>query len=188
MADDLTIAYLAIGAHRALTEIPMSNDVCDRYEGQIGFVQTVIDWAPMLDQLAADNQGNIDGCFDYDVTEPFGYHAAVCMLKQRGPLSVYDAQEYAKTLIADITPKEVASPLEQAFREFEEVLVTHEAAGAFVQEAREKYDASTKAFIAARKQLWTLMPKQQTYVRGDRAFFAPSSSNAEINISMVAKA
>lgn len=188
MTDSLTIAYLAIGAHRALREVPMPDTVCDRYEGELGFIDIVIGWEPLLTELCskAVDTGDIQGVFDYEVSEPFGYHAAMCMLKQRGPLSDADGRVYAKTLVDEITAKE-ETPLEQAFREFEQALIEHEAAGAAIDAARTGYEHSTKYFIAARKQLWTLMPKQQTYVRGDRAFYAPSSTGAEINITKVAK-
>ena len=71
MADDhLTIAYIAIGAANAIAE--RGHDaVADIWRGpELELIAEVIAWARLLDVLA--ESVNLDGCFAYEVAQPFG--------------------------------------------------------------------------------------------------------------------
>ncbi|MDD2749139.1 MAG: hypothetical protein PHX24_03550 [Acidithiobacillus sp.] len=74
--DELTIAYLAIGAEKQLNG--MSKDerkdlLIDRFGGDhVGAIQMVVDNAEFLDSFWEKHQELEDVSFYYEVAEPFG--------------------------------------------------------------------------------------------------------------------
>lgn len=85
--DALTIAYMAMGAQNTIRETKpagtLPGRVVDAYEGQLGFIGAVIDHALILDRMADQLAGDLDGVFLYEIAEPFG-------------------EEYARQLIAEV--------------------------------------------------------------------------------------
>lgn len=85
-ADPLTIAYIAIGAHQAIRESPngmLPYDVCDKYEGQMNFIEEIIAPARLLDRIADEiaSKGAMNYVFLYEVAEPFGYQYAQALIR-----------------------------------------------------------------------------------------------------------
>lgn len=72
IAEPLTIAYLAIGAYHAL-----QNTNGFPAEGEVEYIDNVIKYAELLDKLAPDV---CDGCYPYEVVEPFGEEIGTALL------------------------------------------------------------------------------------------------------------
>lgn len=72
-ADDLTIAFVTIGAHDELTRQRKLGDV-QLSTGHMGYINDVIHYALMLDKVADyfDEHGEHPYCFCYEVAEEFG--------------------------------------------------------------------------------------------------------------------
>lgn len=99
--EDLTIAYAAIGAARAIDArggIP--EDVMDHVQGEIGLIQLVIQDPSLLwmDKAALENEDGIDGVFAYECAEPFGQRLAEAALDGR----YVDAHAVAEDLLRDV--------------------------------------------------------------------------------------
>lgn len=95
--DPLTIAYIAMGAAEAIRERPgacLPTYICDEFGGQLGYIDTVISNALMLDQMAA---GRDCGVFVYEVAEPFGLEYGRALLAGKD----CQAEEIARRLIAE---------------------------------------------------------------------------------------
>jgi hypothetical protein len=103
--EDLTIAYAAIGAARAIDArggIP--DDVMDQFQGEIGLIRSVIQDPSLLwmDKAALENEDGIDGVFAYECAEPFGHRLAEAALAGR-PV---DSKAIAEELLRDVMPSE----------------------------------------------------------------------------------
>ena len=72
-ADDLTIAFITIGANDELTRQRKAGNVVLQ-EGHLGYINDVIHYAMMLDKVADyfDEHGTHPGVFAYEVAEEFG--------------------------------------------------------------------------------------------------------------------
>jgi len=72
-ADDLTIAFITIGASDELTRQRKAGNVVLQ-EGHLGYINDVIHYALMLDKVADyfDEHGTHPGVFAYEVAEEFG--------------------------------------------------------------------------------------------------------------------
>lgn len=72
-ADDLTIAFITIGANDELTRQRKAGNVVLQ-EGHLGYINDVIHYALMLDKVADyfDEHGTHPGVFAYEVAEEFG--------------------------------------------------------------------------------------------------------------------
>ena len=106
--EDLTIAYAAIGAARAIDAwggIP--DDVMDHFQGEIGLIRSVIQDPSLLwmDKAALENEDGIDGVFAYECAEPFGQRLAEAALAG----SVVDSKALAEELLRDVLPQEHAA-------------------------------------------------------------------------------
>jgi hypothetical protein len=99
VADDLTIAYLAIGAVTAIKNVYgyLPSEVCDAHGGELGFIQAVIGHALMLDRLGDDR--DLNGVFVYEVAEPFGERCAAALISGEP----FDERKVAAALVDDIT-------------------------------------------------------------------------------------
>lgn len=103
--EDLTIAYAAIGAARAIDArggIP--DDIMDHFQGEIGLIRSVIQDPSLLwmDKAALENEDGIDGVFAYECAEPFGQRLAEAALAG----SVVDSKAIAEELLRDILLQE----------------------------------------------------------------------------------
>lgn len=90
LAEPLTIAYIAIGAKTALKKAQERGNGpnMDRFGGELGFFDAAIEHALLLDRLADDQ--DLDGCFSYEVAEPFGERVgALLATKEFIPFSTY---------------------------------------------------------------------------------------------------
>lgn len=106
--EDLTIAYAAIGAARAIDArggIP--DDVMDHVQGEIGLIRSVIQDPSLLwmDKAALESEDGIDGVFAYECAEPFGQRLAEAALAG----SVVDSKALAEELLRDVLPQENAA-------------------------------------------------------------------------------
>jgi hypothetical protein len=70
--DPLTLAYVALGAGRALDARKRTG--CQTAAGELDFISDVITHAPLLDAMAADR--DFHAVFVYEVAEPFGEQLA----------------------------------------------------------------------------------------------------------------
>lgn len=93
--DDLTVAYLTMGALQAIAIKGgcLPQHVADRYGGELGFIASVVSHALELDKAADKVQ--LIGVFCYDIAEPCG-HAIALSLIDDDPL---DVTELIKKLI-----------------------------------------------------------------------------------------
>lgn len=96
--EPLTIAYVAMGAGQAIRACGhLPSEVADRYNGQLGFIEAVIDKAWRLDAVVRAieaNQGGLDGVYVYEVAEPFGERYAEALIAEslgKGPDANPDA-------------------------------------------------------------------------------------------------
>lgn len=76
MTDDLTIAYIAIGAHSHIRELQQDNEtdrrlqLCiDAYGGELGLIGAILVHAERVDTLYPDD---FSGVWAYEVAEEFG--------------------------------------------------------------------------------------------------------------------
>ena len=76
--DPLTIAYMAIGAARALDAADGPGNALAG--GELEFIADVICHAPTLERLYLEHAGNYVGAFVYDVAEPFGHAYAAAVI------------------------------------------------------------------------------------------------------------
>lgn len=86
-ADPLTIAYVAMGASKAIREREFGTlpaEVSDHFSGELGFIEAVTDEAWRLDAVAyaLEERGGLDGVFCYEVAEPFGEHFAKALIAE----------------------------------------------------------------------------------------------------------
>lgn len=77
MHNDLTVAYVAIGAAEV-----WDSAHSDRFEGQLRFIDAVIAHAPTLHTLAEGRE--FDGVFVYDVAETFGRLYGRALIERTG--------------------------------------------------------------------------------------------------------
>lgn len=70
--DPLTLAYVALGAGRALDARKRTG--CQTAGGELEFISDVITHAPLLDAMATDR--DFHAVFVYEVAEPFGEQLA----------------------------------------------------------------------------------------------------------------
>lgn len=95
-ADDLTIAFITVGAQEELCRQQKLGDV--RLDnGHLGYIDDVIRHAPLLDRVADyfDEHGTHPGVFAYKVAEEFGRQFGEKVLLDEGT-----AQQAKKTLYA----------------------------------------------------------------------------------------
>lgn len=78
VADDLTIAYMAIGAKTILQQPQHLHS--PRTRGELEYVSDVIKHALLLDRLADGREENFSGVFLYEAAEPFGEFIATCLM------------------------------------------------------------------------------------------------------------
>lgn len=90
--DPLTIAYIAIGAHRRLRvelntqrgEMTRHDALIETYSGELGIIDSCIDDALMLDQMQdkreAEGKTGNGYVFAYEVAEEYGYYLVDRML------------------------------------------------------------------------------------------------------------
>ena len=71
--DTLDIAYIAIGAKQALADSEARHSGISTFEGELGYVQSCIDQAGVLDRVWQEVEGAFPGIWCYEVAEPFGY-------------------------------------------------------------------------------------------------------------------
>lgn len=86
-ADPLTVAYVAMGASKAIRGCEfgvLPAEVSDHFSGELGFIQAVTDEAWRLDAVAyaLEERGGLDGVFCYEVAEPFGEHFAKALIAE----------------------------------------------------------------------------------------------------------
>ena len=81
--DELTVAYIALGAMKAWDEASNKarDSTSDRYSGQSGYISAVISHAHELDMLAYQHEEEFSGVFAYDVAEPFGYEYGTALIR-----------------------------------------------------------------------------------------------------------
>lgn len=86
--DDLTIAYVAMGAKAAILAQPercLPTAVADHHGGELGFIQSVIGEAWRLEERAkAFEDEGFPGVFVYEVAEPFGEQYATALIAHHG--------------------------------------------------------------------------------------------------------
>ena len=70
--DPLDIAYIALGARRALTASPHAGTGLAACEGELGFVEACICHAGLLDRHWHAQADGFPGVWCYEVAEPFG--------------------------------------------------------------------------------------------------------------------
>jgi hypothetical protein len=70
--DLLDVAYIAIGAAQARVAAGDQHSGPAR-EGELGYIQTCIEHAGLLDRLWQETNGEFPGVWCYEVAEPFGY-------------------------------------------------------------------------------------------------------------------
>lgn len=75
-ADDLTIAYMAMGVQNILQKPEFKH--WHPSDGELDFVSSVIKHALLLDRLADGREDDFTGVFVYEVAEPFGEFIATC--------------------------------------------------------------------------------------------------------------
>lgn len=80
MADNLTVAFIAMGIRSALikTKSSLPKDM-----GEVELVDAIISHARDLDDAFEEVACAFDGVFVYDIAEPFGEQAANCLLEGR---------------------------------------------------------------------------------------------------------
>lgn len=86
IVDPLTLAYVAIGANRAITEAPggvLPQELAERSAGRAGFMDTVVEEAWVLDAIfrgrEAEDAGILSSFYD-EIAEPFGARYAAAMI------------------------------------------------------------------------------------------------------------
>lgn len=99
LPEHLTIAYIAIGASRAIMENPDDFDATD-WDGEVDFIEAVTAHALMLDRLAdeVDANGGFSGVFAYEVAEEFGRQYGEALLKDHANA---DATAIARRLVEE---------------------------------------------------------------------------------------
>jgi hypothetical protein len=70
--DILDVAYIAIGATRALAEAGDQHNG-PQGDGELGYIQACIEHVVLLDRLWQETNGEFPGVWCYEVAEPFGY-------------------------------------------------------------------------------------------------------------------
>lgn len=100
LADNLTIAYIAQGAFEAIREMRRSEEgrrqeerAIDRYQGQMGLIDAVIDYADALELAYVARPGELSGVFLYECAEPFGAELCRRLIAQVDPKPVELAEE-----------------------------------------------------------------------------------------------
>lgn len=103
-ADNLTIAYIVHGAFEFIRDQSTTEEgrrlidrMTDRYEGQFGFINAVIDFADVLELAYIARDGELSGVWPYECCEPFGYEIAKRLAEGRDP----HAHEVADNLIKE---------------------------------------------------------------------------------------
>ncbi|WP_231734321.1 hypothetical protein [Noviluteimonas gilva] len=71
--DPLDIAYIAIGAQKALADCDALSDALPAFEGELGYILACIDHAGMLDRVWRESAETFPGVWCYAVAEPFGH-------------------------------------------------------------------------------------------------------------------
>lgn len=82
--DPLTIAYIAIGVQNVLDhEGGLPDDLADRCGGQMGFINSIVSHASMLDEMArkAGGEHGLGVVFPYEIAQPFGEQMASAELE-----------------------------------------------------------------------------------------------------------
>lgn len=98
--DLLDVAYIAIGAKRALDRSGLGYSEMP-FEGELAYIQACIDQAPLLGQAWQGCSDGFPGVWCYEVAEPFGLAFGGHLLKRRD-------SDYAKPILERI----VASAIE----------------------------------------------------------------------------
>jgi hypothetical protein len=84
--DQLTLSYVAIGAHAAVRAAGRATPAhaLDQFEGELGLIGAVAEKALMLDRVADwfDARDGHTGVFSYEVAEPFGTAYANALLSE----------------------------------------------------------------------------------------------------------
>ena len=104
--DELTIAYLAMGAKTALDKRNGLGDRVDEFEGELGFISSVISFAPMLDAEFERARERFCGVFAYEIAEPFGERCAEEYLDGFRARFDSNAQHLARAMIEDASEPE----------------------------------------------------------------------------------
>lgn len=81
--EPLTIAYIAKGVADIIAGLPgnkLPDAVSESYGGELNFMQAVVDHALMLDRMADEYGGELDGVFVYEIAEPFGVGYAAALI------------------------------------------------------------------------------------------------------------
>lgn len=100
VVDELTIAFLAMGAKTALDKRGgLGEDQVDVFEGELGFVRAVIDHAPMLDEEWRRASARFHGVFAYEIAEPFGEECAEAYLDGRRAEFDAAARDTARAMV-----------------------------------------------------------------------------------------
>lgn len=112
-ADDLTVAYIGIGAHEALLAGGNLRDACERYGGQLGFVAQAVSHASFVERVG-EALGNCPGVWVYEVAQAFGFEYGRSVVASGK--SDFDT---AKAVLANVMelaryiPEEVAAAIDQ---------------------------------------------------------------------------
>lgn len=98
--DRLDIAYLAIGAHAALRELPHDDAqrLIDTCCGQLGVIGEVLDFAATLDELYHSEFEGFNGVWAYEVAEPLGGEVVRLMARNGGHASAEAVRRIARGL------------------------------------------------------------------------------------------
>lgn len=100
LADNLTIAYIAHGAFETIREMRRSDEgrrqeeqAIEHYEGQLGIIGAVLDYADALELAYIARPHDLSGVFLYDCAEPFGAEICRRLITQVDPKPVELAEE-----------------------------------------------------------------------------------------------
>lgn len=107
--DPLTIAYVAIGAIRALDlREGLTDEQSDRFEGELGFIDQVISSnLSRLDELVEEAGDSYSGTFCYEIAETYGEIVGKALLDNQ-PI---DTEALAKQLVGSgVIPAEAMRP------------------------------------------------------------------------------
>lgn len=94
-----TIAYIAIGARDALSDLPqpLHNSLVERCGGEMGAINEAIAHASLLDRMFTERAENFGAVFCYEIAEPFG--AAFIRALAADPCA--NAEAIARQVFAD---------------------------------------------------------------------------------------
>lgn len=135
VVDELTIAFLAMGAKTALDKRGgLGEDQVDVFEGEIGFIRAVIDHAPMLDEEWRRASERFHGVFAYEIAEPFGEECAEAYLDGHRARFDSNARHLARAMVEKSSDPEERKT-ESTFRVYRVELYSCDV------EARTKADA-----------------------------------------------